>query len=85
MVKNMQGLSRKTSTQSFHNHINSPPPTFDFPLHLKENVERAKAKRAKEFPEQAKSLAESVSPTQTPHTGNSARQSDTPTVQITQR
>ncbi|OBW64950.1 MAG: Succinate dehydrogenase [ubiquinone] iron-sulfur subunit, mitochondrial [Aureobasidium pullulans] len=40
MVKNMQGLSRKTSTQSFHNHINSPPPTFDFPLHLKENVER---------------------------------------------
>ncbi|KAI5270900.1 peptidase M18, aminopeptidase I [Aureobasidium subglaciale] len=46
MVKNMQGLSRKTSTQSFHHHMNSPPPTFDFPLHLKENVEEERRKAA---------------------------------------
>jgi aminopeptidase I len=47
MVKNMQGLSRKTSTQSFHHqHINSPPPTFEFPLHLREKVEEERRNSA---------------------------------------
>ena len=46
MVKNIQGLSRKTSTQSFRSE--SPPPTFnfDFPLHLRENVEEERRRMA---------------------------------------
>lgn len=46
MVKNIQGLSRKTSTQSFRGE--SPPPTFnfDFPLHLRENVEEERRRMA---------------------------------------
>jgi aminopeptidase I len=39
MVKNMQGLSRKTSTQSFHHSMNSPPPAFDMPSLLKERLD----------------------------------------------
>jgi hypothetical protein len=39
MVKNMQGLSRKTSTQSFHHSTNSPPPAFDMPSLLREKLE----------------------------------------------
>jgi aminopeptidase I len=39
MVKNMQGLSRKTSTQSFHNSMNSPLPAFDLPQLVKEKLE----------------------------------------------
>ena len=40
MVKNMQGLSRKSSTQSFHHSMNSPPPpAFDMTPLLKERLE----------------------------------------------
>ena len=39
MVKNMQGLSRKSSTQSFHHSMNSPPPSFDMTPLLKERLE----------------------------------------------
>ncbi|KAK6004754.1 hypothetical protein QM012_008616 [Aureobasidium pullulans] len=39
MVKNMQGLSRKTSTQSLYHQMNSPPPAFDMPQLIKEKLE----------------------------------------------